>query len=264
MRVAVTVLGCGGSTGVPSLGGADGAGEWGACDPRQKRNIRSRSSVVVHAPLGNILIDTGPDLRTQILANRIPKIDAIFYTHAHADHLMGFDDIRLLNRVLGRPIPAYGDAETLGEIRRRFDYALRPWQPPHFFWPVLEFHEIEPFRPFELCGLRVEALLQDHQVMRSLGLQFGNFAYSTDWVRLPPETLARLEGLGCWLCGCFQRAPHPTHAHVELVVETARRLGVAETWLTHMGIDLDYDFLRASLPAGFAPAHDGLLLEVTV
>lgn len=254
------VLGCGGSTGVPALGG-DGGGDWGACDAAEPRNRRMRSSIVLEGPEGRILVDTGPDLRTQILANRVPRIDAVLFTHAHADHITGLDDVRQLNRITGTPIPAWGTARCMEEVGRRFDYAFRPWNPPHFFRPVLDVTVIAPGDVIETCGLAVRTFEQDHHVMPTLGIRAGGFAYSTDVVRMPEASLAALEGVDTWLVGCFQRAPHLTHAHVDLVLAWRARIGARRTVLTHMGPDMDWGWMGANLPAGVEAAFDGMVIE---
>ncbi len=257
----VTVLGCGASTGVPTLGGADGSGDWGVCDPAEPRNRRTRSSIVIHGSGGNILVDTGPDMRAQLLACAIPRIDAIIFTHAHADHITGLDDVRLLNRIAGKPLPAFGTARTMEEITRRFDYAFRPWEPPAFYRPVLDTTLVMPGDSIDICGLRLKAFEQDHHVMPTLGLRVGDFAYSTDVVRLDEAAFATLAGVDTWLVGCFQREPHLTHAHLDLVLAWRARLAVRRTVLTHMGIDMDWGWLAAHLPPGVEPAADGLVLR---
>ncbi len=257
----VTVLGAGGSTGVPTLGGADGRGDWGACDPAEARNYRTRSSIVLHGPEGCVLVDTGPDMRAQLLSCGVRQIDAIVFTHAHADHITGLDDVRLLNRIAGRPLPAFATRATMGEIKRRFDYAFRPWEPPGFYRPVLEICEIEAGCEMAAAGLCIRTFEQDHHVMHTLGLRVGGFAYSTDLVRLDEAAFETLAGVDTWLVGCFQRAPHLTHAHLELVLQWRARLGVRRTVLTHMGIDMDYRSLLAILPDGVEPGFDGMVLE---
>ena len=258
----ITILGCAGSTGVPSLGGADGRGDWGACDRTEPRNRRTRSSIVLEGPAGRVLVDTGPDMRAQLLACAVPRIDAIVFTHAHADHITGLDDVRLLNRITGAALPAFGTRVAMEEISRRFDYAFKPWNGGHFYRPVLTTQLIEAGQGFRAAGLEFATFEQDHEVMRTLGLRVGNFAYSTDVVRLDEAAFAALAGIDTWLVGCFQRAPHSTHAHVALVLEWAARLGVRRTVLTHMGIDMDWAWLRANLPAGVEPAFDGMVLEM--
>ncbi len=247
---------------MPSLGGADGRGDWGACDPGEPRNRRTRSSIVIEGPDGRVLVDTGPDMRAQLLACAVPRIDAIVFTHAHADHITGLDDVRLLNRIVGKPLPAFGTRATLDEIRRRFDYAFRPWERPHFYRPVLEPCEIEAGAAFSAAGVNFRTFEQDHHVMRTLGLRVGDFAYSTDVVRLDEAAFAALAGVDTWLVGCFQRAPHFTHAHLELVLAWRERLGVRRTVLTHMGIDLDFGWLQRHLPDDVQVGVDGMTLQV--
>lgn len=262
-RLRVTVLGCGGSAGVPSIGGADGRGDWGICDPGEPRNRRSRSSIVLESPSGGrLLVDTSPDMRSQMLASAIPAVDAILFTHAHADHVTGLDDVRLLNRIAARPLDAFGTEATLSELVQRFDYAFRPWQPPNFFRPVLLPRRVRPGDIIEAAGLVVQLFDQDHQVTRTLGLRIGKFAYSTDVVRLDEAAFSTLAGIDTWLVGCFQRQPHPTHAHLDLVLAWSRRLGVRRTVLTHMGYDMDWAWMGAHLPPDVEPAHDGLVLEI--
>ena len=256
----ITILGCGGSAGVPHIGGADGRGDWGACDPGEPRNRRSRASIVLQQGDATLLVDTSPEMRTQLLACAVASVDAILFTHSHADHITGLDDVRLLNRIVGRPMQAAGTAFTLAELAHRFDYAFKPWKPPGFFRPVLEAVEVAPGQRIELAGMALELFDQDHGFIRTLGFRVGGFAYSTDVVDLADEVFARLEGLDTWLVGCFQRNPHRTHAHVARVVEWAARLRPRRTVLTHMGNDMDWAWLQENLPAHIEPAFDGMVL----
>ena len=263
----ITILGSGGSAGVPMIGGADGHGDWGACDPAEPRNRRTRSSIVIEAaPQGQgarLLVDTSPDLRTQLLACGVPGVDAILFTHAHADHIAGLDDVRILNRILGGPMPAAATRHTLDELTRRFDYAFKPWTTaPRFFRPVFDMQVAEGGGQVELAGMRLDLFDQDHGYARSLGLRHGNFAYCTDVVAIDEATMGRLEGLDTWLVGCFQREPHWAHAHVAKVIEWVARLRPRRTVVTHMGNDLDWNWLVANLPAGIEAAFDGMVLEV--
>ena len=260
----VTILGCGGSAGVPHVGGADGGGDWGACDPDEPRNRRTRSAIVIEGPTGErLLIDTPPDLRAQLLACRIGRVEAVLFTHSHADHITGLDEVRMLNRVVNRPIDTYATPVTLDDLRQRFDYAFRPWKPPGFFRPVLVPHEVIPGDRIATCGMELVLFHQDHRVVETLGLRVGGFAYSTDVVALDETAFAALQGIDTWLVGCFQRTPHSTHAHLDLVLSWSRRLKVRRTILTHMGIDLDWNWLKGHLPTGVEPAQDGQTLDLT-
>lgn len=257
----VTVLGCGGSSGVPMIGGIDGTGDWGACDPTEPRNRRTRSSIVIESATGQrLLVDTGTDLRQQLIENAIPRIDAILFTHAHADHISGLDEVRSLNRITGAPIAAYATAKTLADLETRFDYAFKPWTPPMFFRPVLTPQAVPSRSTLNVAGLEVDIFAQGHGRIETLGLRVGPFAYSTDVVRLDAEAFEVLAGVETWMVDCFQRDPHSSHAHLALSIEWARRLGVRRTILTHMGTDLDWGWLVANLPAGVEPAHDGMRL----
>ena len=258
----MTVLGCGGSAGVPLIGGADGSGEWGACDPGEPRNRRTRASIVVEREGRRLLVDTSPDMRGQLLACAVPRIDAILFTHSHADHITGLDDVRMLNRIVGRPLVAFATAETLAELELRFGYAFRPWQPPGFFRPVLQTCPVAPGQEPSMAGMPVRLFDQDHRFTRTLGLRIGGFAYSTDVVGLDAVALDGLAGVHTWLVDCFQRAPHTTHAHLELVLRWAERVRPVRTILTHMGIDMDWAWLAANLPAEVEAAYDGLILEI--
>lgn len=258
----VVLLGCGASSGVPMIGGADGAGDWGECDPAEPRNRRSRSSIVIEQGDGRLLVDTAPELRVQLVGCGIGRVDAILYTHAHADHITGIDDVRSLNRMAGRPLEAFATRRTLDELSRRFGYAFRSWEPPHFFRPVLEAREVSPGRTVAMAGFEVALFAQDHGIASTLGLRVGRFGYSTDVVALDEDALATLTGVDTWVVGCFCRAPHPTHAHVDLVLDWAARIGAMRTVLTHMGTDLDWDWLARTLPAGVEAGYDGMVLEV--
>jgi phosphoribosyl 1,2-cyclic phosphate phosphodiesterase len=259
----VTLLGCGGSAGVPQLGGPDGRGDWGVCDPTEPRNRRTRTSALVEDAAGRrLLIDAGPDLRQQLLSAGIATIDAVAFTHAHADHVLGADDLRIINRLRGTALDAFGDEITLALLGQRFDYAFRPPTPPGFFRPALTARMVAPGETVEMAGIPVQVLRQDHRVMETLGFRIGRFAYSTDVVAMPEESLAALEGLDTWVVGCFQRRPHPVHAGLDQVLDWVARLRPRRTVLTHMGTDMDFPELRRLLPAGVEPGHDGMVLEV--
>lgn len=258
----MTLLGTGGSAGVPMIGGADGAGDWGACDPAEPRNRRTRASILVEQGGTALLVDTGPDLRTQLLDNRIKRVDAVLYTHAHADHITGLDDVRILNRIADRPLDAIATEATLEELELRFGYAFRPWQPPGFFRPVLMPRPVLPGQSLDIVGMAVKTFDQDHGFTRSLGVRVGGFGYTTDAVDLDDAAFAALAGVDTWVVGCFQRHAHRTHAWLGRALAWIERLRPRRAVLTHMGTDMDYGWLAARLPAGVAPGYDGMVLEV--
>ena len=261
----VTLLGTGGSAGVPMVGGPDGRGDWGMCDPAEPRNRRSRTSIVIdpgEGGQGGLLVDTSPDLRSQLLSCGVRQVGAVFYTHAHADHILGVDDVRGLNRTAERPLAAYGTAAVLAEIEARFAYAFRPWEPPGFFRPVLVPTPIAPGDTLTVAGMAVRVFDQDHGFVRSLGLRTGGFAYSTDAVELDEAAFAALDSVDTWLVGCFQREPHRTHAWLARVLEWIARVRPRRAVLTHMGVDLDWAWLAANLPPGVEAGFDGMVLDI--
>jgi phosphoribosyl 1,2-cyclic phosphate phosphodiesterase len=260
----ITLLGVGGSAGSPQIGGAGGFGEWGQLDPREPRNRRSRASIVIESPEHKrLLVDTGPDLRSQLTSAGIGQIDAVIYTHTHADHIAGLDEIRILNRILGAPMPCYARAEDWAELQQRFDYAFRPYNGGFFMRPVLESHAVTPGETIDIVGLPVRLIDQDHGFARSLGLRIGGFAYCTDVVRLDDAALDALTGLEVLVVDCFTSGPsHPTHANLKQVHSWVERLAPRRVVLTHMGPDMDYRRLIDTLPAGMEPGYDGQVIEL--
>ncbi|OYY02261.1 MAG: MBL fold metallo-hydrolase [Acidocella sp. 35-58-6] len=260
----VTLLGVGGSAGSPQIGGEDGAGDWGVLDPAEPRNRRTRPSIVIESPEGKrLLVDTGPDLRLQLTDCKIPRIDAVLYTHAHADHVAGLDEIRILNRLLGAPMPTYATQVVFDELEKRFDYAFRPWNGSGFYRPVLSTQGIEAGQVVEILGLAVQVIGQDHGYITTLGLRVGGFAYCTDVVRLDETALAALEGLEVLVIDCFTNGlPHPTHANLEQVLGWVEVLRPKRTILTHMGPTMDYQSLLKELPEGVEPGFDGMVIEL--
>ena len=258
----VTLLGTGGSAGVPMIGGADGGGDWGECDPREPRNRRTRTSIVVEIVQGQrLLVDTSPDMRGQLLDCRIAGVDAVLFTHAHADHITGLDDVRILNRIANRPLAAFATAETLAEMTHRFGYAFRPWQPPHFYRPVLEAKPVRPGETIEAAGMAVRLFAQNHGRVETLGLRIGDFGYSTDVVALDEAALAALAGVDTWVVDCFLRGDtHFSHANLDTVLGWVDRLRPRRTVLTHMGTEMDWAWMQANLPPGVEAGYDGMVL----
>lgn len=264
----VTILGCGSSGGVPRPDG-----DWGACDPSELRNRRTRCSLLIEQwrethDVGDpttVLIDTSPDIREQLLAARVRRIDAILYSHDHADQTHGIDDVRALAYRMRRRIPAYMDAFTRRSLETRFRYVFHG---EGGYPPILDLGpELAPLQPLKISGpggdIAIEPLDQDHGHIRSLGFRFGDVAYNNDVVGLPPETFERLAGVRTWIVDALRRAVHPSHAHLDQTLEWIAALKPARAVLTNMHVDLDYNTLRGELPVGVEPAHDGWRLDYT-
>ncbi|MDI2090342.1 MBL fold metallo-hydrolase [Commensalibacter oyaizuii] len=256
----VTFLGCGASAGVPMVGGENGQGIWGACDPLEPKNYRTRSSVLIELKSHQrILIDTSPDIRTQLLREQISKVDAVIYTHAHADHIAGLDELRSINRMIGKPIPIYGTLETIEEIKSRFSYAFKPWTTaPHFFRPALKVNILQYGDDIEVVGEHIQTLEQYHGFGKTLGIRFDQVAYCTDVMDIDQKGLDILTGVDTWIVGCLQRRPHPAHAWLDKVMEWREIIRPRRTILTHMGQDLDWKWLYHNLPDAVEAAYDGL------
>ncbi len=253
----VTVLGCGASWGVPAIGP-----DWGRCDPADPRKRRRRGSLLVESRGRALLIDTSPDLREQLLDAGASRLDAVLLTHAHADHVHGIDDLRMVNHLMGQPIPLFATAETLAEVERRFGYALRPAVPGKpLYRPALEPHPISG--PFAAAGMAVVPFAQNHGFMDTLGFRVGAMAYSTDVTELDDAAFAALAGVELWIVDCLRREPHPTHSHVAKTLAWIARVRPHRAVLVHMDQSLDYRELAAELPAGVEPGRDGLAIELS-
>jgi phosphoribosyl 1,2-cyclic phosphate phosphodiesterase len=252
----VTVLGCGPSWGVPAIGG-----NWGRCDPGEPRNRRRRCSVLVESRGSAILIDMAPDLREQLLDAGTGAIHAVLLTHAHADHLHGIDDLRMVNQVIGGPIPLYAAPDTLGEVAQRFGYALQPAVPGKpLYRPALEPRPVNGI--FYAAKLPVVPFQQSHGYHHTLGFRIGKFGYSTDVTKLDDSAFAALAGIDLWIVDCLRREPHPTHSHLAKTLAWIEKIKPRIAVLTHMDQSLDYRELAAELPPGVEPAYDGLTIEV--
>jgi phosphoribosyl 1,2-cyclic phosphate phosphodiesterase len=251
-----TVLGCGPSWGVPAIGP-----DWGRCDPTEPRNYRRRCSLLVESRGSALLIDTSPDLRQQLLNAGTARLDAVLLTHAHADHLHGIDDLRIVNKLIQRPIPFYASAASLAEVEHRFAYALMPAVPGKpMYRPTLTAQQIDG--PFSAGGMPVVPFAQSHGYGTSLGFRIGKLAYSTDVADLDDKAFAALAGVELWVVDCLRREPHPTHSHLAKTLAWIERVGPRRAVLTHMDQSLDYRELSAELPPGVEPGYDGLTIEV--
>ncbi len=252
----VTILGCGASWGVPAIGP-----DWGRCDPADPRNRRRRCSLLVENRGSVLLIDTSPDLREQLIDARVRRIDAVLLTHAHADHLHGIDDLRMINLLMKKPIPIYADARTMEQVEQRFGYVLKPALPDKLLArPTLQPHEIAG--PFTVAGMPVVPFVQDHGFSTTLGFRIGPLGYSTDVTELDDNAFAALAGVELWIVDCLRRRPHPTHSHLAKSLAWIERVRPRRAALTHMDQSFDYRELSAELPQGVEPGYDGLVLEL--
>ncbi len=254
----VTFLGTGSSTGTPGIGVG-----WGSCDPAEPKNRRLRPSIMVEDGKTRLLVDTSPDLREQLLRTGVDHIDAVLYTHAHADHLHGIDDLRALNRAMDARIPAYADAATHKVIAERFGYVLAPLRhgATNFYKPCLDLHEIVPGKPFRAGSIDVMPFDQDHGFSRTVGFRFGPIGFSTDLVNMTEAGYQTLKGVEVWIVSTFGGTPHPTHAHVDLVLGWIARVNPRQAVLTHMSVALDHATLQARV-APVEVAFDGMTIEV--
>lgn len=264
-RLHVTILGCGSSPGVPRIGG-----HWGACDPADPRNRRRRCSVLVqrigrNGAATRVLVDTSPDLREQALAAGIGTLDGVLFTHAHADHIHGIDDLRGFVINMRRRVDVYADAATMERLRQGFGYCFDT-PAGSDYPPILNAHLIAPGRDVAIDGeggtLTASPVVQVHGRVSSLAFRFGGFAYSPDLNDLDDEAQYRLRDLDVWVVDALRYTPHPSHFSVAEALQWIERLKPKRAILTHMHVDLDYATLRRSLPPHVEPAYDGMTLEL--
>lgn len=257
-ELEVVILGCGSSGGVPR-----GDGDWGDCDPSEPRNHRLRCSALIrrHGPEGvtSVLIDTSPDLRQQMLAARVSQVDALLYTHDHADQVHGIDDLRVFAMRARRRIPAWMDAATRTALVGRFPYIFNSQQG---YPAILEEQAIPPHGvPWSVGGpggeVPVVTFDQAHGPIRSVGYRIGPVAYSSDVSDLDEAALDTVRGCDLWIVDALRWTPHPTHAHVERTLDWIARAQVKRAVLTNLHLDLDYNALKAAVPAHVDVAYDG-------
>ncbi|HVX98534.1 MAG TPA: MBL fold metallo-hydrolase [Pseudorhodoplanes sp.] len=264
MTLTFTILGCGSSAGVPrpALG-------WGACDPANPRNRRRRCSLLVErrSPSGGrtrVLVDTSPDLREQLIDAGVEWLDGVLFTHEHADHTHGIDDLRSLFIHRRRRIDVYLDSKTSGMMHARFSYCFIS-APGSDYPPILTENQIAPMQPVTVDGeggpITALPVPLRHGSISALGFRFGNVFYSPDISGIPDESLEALLGLDVWIVDALRYAPHPSHFSFSEAVEAVRRLGARRAILTHLHADLDYEAMRAKLPTHIEPAYDGLTFD---
>ena len=259
-----TILGCGSSGGVPRLGG-----HWGDCDPQNLKNTRRRCSLLVERDgvdgTTSVLIDTSPDLRAQLLGTNTGRLDGVVYTHSHADHVHGIDDLRMIVFNMRARVPVWADGDTQNALLSRFGYAfVQPEGSP--YPPILDLKTISG--PFEIDGpggpIAFQPFTVGHGSIDSLGFRINNLAYLPDVADLYPSAREALQNLDVWIVDALRRMPHPTHAHLDQTLEWITELAPKRAILTNMHIDLDYATLEAETPAHITPAYDGMCIELPI
>lgn len=262
MNPRVTILGCGSSGGVPRVGSG-----WGACDPNEPKNRRRRCSILVEqigkGGTTSVLVDTGPDLRDQLLAADVTRLDAALITHEHADHTHGLDDIRPIVLHMRRILPVYMDQITSDQMHRKFGYCFTT-PAGSSYPPIAREFRIVPGHPIAIEGpggdLSVDAFTLDHGEIDALGFRFGGIAYTPDVKSIPDAVLPFLEGLDVWIIDALRPTPHPSHFSLSDALGWIDRMKPRRAVLTNLHTDLDYGALCASLPDGIEPAYDGMVI----
>lgn len=251
----IRILGSGTSSGVPRIGN-----DWGACDPGEPRNRRTRASALVSTASTRILIDTSPDMREQLLAADIDMVDAVIWTHDHADHCHGIDDLRQIYHARGTPVPGFARPFALEQLTLRFAYSFfgRAGYPPTV--------AIAPLADTQMIGdIAVSIVDQPHGGITTAGLRFESggksIAYSTDFNEFTPEMRTHYQNLDLWVVDALREAPHPTHPHLAQVLQWIAELRPRRAALMHMDNSMDYATLKARLPVGIEPGYDGLEIE---
>lgn len=259
MTVRLTLLGTGTSFGVPQVGC-----ECSVCRSTDPRDRRARTAALVDRGERTILVDTPPELRLQLLEAGRSHVDAVLFTHDHADHVHGIDDLRAVSARERRRLPAYGAAETMARLAERFRYIFDPAivAPAGTFYPDLEARALEPGRQTEIAGIPVLPLAFDHGGTNVLGFRFGPVAYVTDVKSVPPDVMELLSGVRVLVLNALFERPHPAHLSIPEAIDVFEALGVEQGWLTHLTHETGHRALEARLPPQVRPAYDGLVLEV--
>lgn len=262
MTAAITILGCGSSGGVPRIGG-----DWGRCDPANKKNRRRRCSILIRrtgaAGTTTVLVDTSPDLREQMLAADVAAIDGVVYTHEHADHTHGIDELRAFFLRQRRRVPVWADEMTGQMLVTRFGYCFYT-SPGSDYPPILDLNRLTADRPISVSGaggpIELLPFRVNHGSIDALGFRIGNIAYTPDLNGIPDGSRDALSGLDVWIVDALKRSPHPSHFCLAETLQWIERLKPRRAVLTNMHVDLDFDTLVAELPKGVEPAYDGLEL----
>ena len=256
MSLKLTILGCGTSSGVPRIGN-----DWGSCDPNEPKNRRTRASILVESPTTRLLIDTSPDMRAQLLAANVIHIDAILWTHDHADHCHGIDDVRQLYHHRRTPVPGYARRQTLKLLKERFAYAFEGRQGYH---PTIEPHVLPD--GLRIGDIDIACTDQPHGEIYSTGFRFASggssIGYATDFHDLTADMISLYDGLDVWVVDALREKPHPTHPHLALTLDGISAVRPGRAILTHMDQSMDYAALLKTLPDGVEPGYDGMCIEL--
>ena len=252
----VRILGSGTSSGVPRVGN-----DWGQCDPTEPKNRRRRVSILVSYDKAKILVDTGPDLREQLLDANITDIDGVIWTHDHADHCHGIDDLRQLYHARGRPVAGYARPDMMESIQQRFAYVF----DGKGGYPAVARANVLPDH-MNIGGLSIRAVDQPHGDITTAGLRFDaggkSLVYSTDFNELTPDMVNMFQDVDLWIVDALRRRPHPTHPHLDLALAWIAEVAPRRAILTHMDNSMDYATLLAELPDGVEPGYDGMEVEL--
>lgn len=259
----ITILGCGPSYGIPTARFG-----YGACDENNPKNTRTRSSLLLSHKGVNILFDTPPELREQLYKNNVQKLDAVVWTHMHADHTMGIDDVRIYTRQNSRigeevnPLPVYIHEKDFPEFKERFSFYLKPFSYLKQSRPPFDVHLIKAGQDFKIKDVSLQPILQEHCSCQTLGFKVDNFAYTTDLIEFVNYPLENLAGLDVWVLDCTTRTLNNKHIYLEKALQWFEIVKPKRMILTHLGAKMDYDTVSAMLPAGVEMAYDGMKITL--
>jgi phosphoribosyl 1,2-cyclic phosphate phosphodiesterase len=265
VSISITILGCGSSGGVPRIGN-----DWGNCDPENPKNLRTRCSILVTRSNGqgdetNVIIDTSPDMRNQLNAANVGRLDGVLFTHPHADHIHGIDDLRAIAMNTKKRVNVWADKPTSTMLLKRFSYCFET-PPGSDYPPILTLNPLHHGQPMTVPGpagsIEFLPFRVHHGRIDALGFRIGNVVYTPDVNGIPEESLIALENLDTWIVDALRRTPHPSHFSFQDTLDWLKRMEPARAFITNMHIDLDYNFVAENTPDNVWPCHDGLKIEL--